>query len=175
MSTKVCFKCKEEKNLDSFYKHSRMKDGCLNKCKGCTKDDVHKNYSVKRTDPILVEKERKRGRDKYYRLNYSERKNKKERITDERYFEKFPEKKKAMSILGKKIKVEPGFHRHHWSYNDEHFLDIIIISIKDHNTSHRYLVYDQERMMYRTTENILLDSKEKHLEYINSKIEIDKG
>ena len=40
---KICFKCNELKPLNEYYKHKKMSDGHLNKCKDCTKKDVHKH------------------------------------------------------------------------------------------------------------------------------------
>lgn len=40
---KICFKCNTEKPLTCFYKHKKMHDGHLNKCKECTKKDAHKH------------------------------------------------------------------------------------------------------------------------------------
>jgi hypothetical protein len=46
MSTKRCFKCNDDLPLDEFYRHPRMADGRLNKCKGCTRKDVNANRAV---------------------------------------------------------------------------------------------------------------------------------
>lgn len=65
------------------------------------------------------------------------------------------------------IKID-GFHLHHWSYNQEDWLDVIKLEIKDHYFLHRYIIYDQERMMYRGLDGVLLDTKNKHIEYFEN-------
>ena len=56
---KTCFKCQRELPLSDFYKHKQMKDGHLNKCKKCTKNDSH-NYRQENIDQVR-EYDRKRG------------------------------------------------------------------------------------------------------------------
>ena len=43
--SKVCFKCKIEKDKSEFYKHQGMSDGRIGKCKVCVRKDVTKNRS----------------------------------------------------------------------------------------------------------------------------------
>lgn len=55
---KKCFKCGAEKPYTEFYKHPRMADGHLNKCKECTKTDVKERRA---TNPAVQEYDRMRG------------------------------------------------------------------------------------------------------------------
>ena len=47
---KKCFKCQAVKPIEEFYKHPKMADGHLNKCKGCCKHDVktHRDENLDR-------------------------------------------------------------------------------------------------------------------------------
>jgi hypothetical protein len=64
MAVKTCFKCKGVKPLTSFYKHPKMKDGFLGKCKKCAKEDITENISKRRQDLNWVLRERSRCRNK---------------------------------------------------------------------------------------------------------------
>jgi len=44
-SSKTCFKCLQHLPTTEFYKHSRMADGYLGKCKECTKADANQHRS----------------------------------------------------------------------------------------------------------------------------------
>lgn len=68
---KKCFKCGKIKSLSEFYRHSKMKDGHLNKCKECAKIDVAANYRKNREHFIEYDRYRNVSENrKVARLQY---------------------------------------------------------------------------------------------------------
>jgi hypothetical protein len=171
MKTKRCFKCDKIKLLNEFYKHPQTKDGYLGKCKSCTKVDVRTRETILLKNTEWHEEEKKRHRDKYYRLGYKEKhkpstENKKRIIN--KHKKRYPEKVLAKSRTQKTPRTN-GCNFHHWSYNPEHYKDIIELSVKDHMKAHRFMIYDQSHMMYRVGKTgVLLDTKIKHYEFITN-------
>lgn len=165
---KNCIICGVLQPKSEYYTHKQMPDGTQNKCKTCCKKQAKEREERLRLDPIWVEKEKERAREKYGRLNYKEihkPSSEKKKLVMDKYTCKYPEKKRASSASQYIKKIDKSNEFHHWSYNDIHFKDIIELTTQQHGFIHRYMIYDQEQKMYRTTEGVLLDTKESHLAY----------
>src|SRR5690348_17132532 len=128
MESKKCITCGIEKSISEFYKHIGMSDGLLNKCKDCVKKYSKTLYLNKKVNKEWYDSE----------LNRQRIKNKSNKNRVDIYFEKYPEKYKAL-ISSQRIKPpQKGLEKHHWSYNEEHYKDVIWLNVKDHATAHRF-------------------------------------
>lgn len=167
---KTCIICKIEKNLEDFYKHSKMADGHLNKCKTCCKCQSDNRYKRLIKDEEWKDKERIRNQIRSKsRPRKTIRRNGVYKSGHQTYLEgreRFPEKYLVRRML-KHHPKKSTHHLHHWSYNIEHFDSCIELTVAEHGKAHRFIVYDQERYMYRRIDTMeLLDTKETHEEYI---------
>lgn len=174
---KKCFKCEKVKDLSEFYKHKGTADGHLNKCKSCTKNDTKLRIAELSLNDDWLENEKARHREKYYRLEYKEKhkpSSEKKKEIMLKYYSKYPEKRKAKVYIKTLKTSDSNNELHHWSYNEEHFKDVIELNFKTHALVHRYIIYDQAYKMYRDKLGNLLDTKEKHQKYIDYIIDVNK-
>jgi len=163
---KKCRVCEIEKTIEDFEVCGGGRK--TNRCKLC-KNKASKEYRIKKSlDSDYLRKERKRAREKYHRLNYNDKPVNKNttRLAVKKWREKYPEKTEA-HVKSRKLKAKiQGNHLHHWSYNEEHFKDVIELSVHGHNQVHRFTIYDQERKMYRVaSDGLLLDTRLKCVNY----------
>ena len=171
-ASKKCFKCGRILPLSEFYKHSQMADGHLNKCKECTKRDVHNKYEDNRQDPSYMEKERARGRDKYKRLygNFNPElfeARPKQRIC-ERYMNANLARnaKRALLLRQPWLSMPPEItHVHHWSYKEPY--QIFVVNRLTHYRIHHLTRYVEDKDCFvdlMTGE--LLDTLEKYKSWL---------
>lgn len=155
--TKRCFKCGKVKPLSEFYKHTKMSDGHLNKCKECTKNDTIKNYNKKSKDESWVEKERERNREKYHRLSYKNNPSNNKTSRELNIGRSTNRNLRAKGIdVGKK-------EAHHWNYNKPN--SVILLSRKAHKRIHRNIIVSREDKFCYTLDGRCLNTEENTLQY----------
>lgn len=165
---KQCKECKVVKEKNDFY-------GLQGECKQCTKKRVKLREQEKRKDSEWLIQEQKRHREKYHRLNYKEKyrpSSEDKKQTMKKYKEKYPEKLIAQNISQRMSRETKGNHLHHWNYNIEFVKDVIELSVKDHFKIHRFIKYDSKNFIYLDINGNPLDTKEKHILFINKILDL---
>lgn len=154
--SRVCKVCLDKKSSDDFY------DSNLSTCKKCIIVKSKLQTAIKTSTPEGLKKERERHRDKYRRLGYKEQ---------QKEWDKDKPWKDSNTYKGLRKKhhrdLPREFELHHWNYNDEYLLDVFILNIKDHKNLHNSLFLNLEKRIFYLEDGTELDTKEKHLEYIN--------
>jgi len=169
METKMCNSCKEEKDLSEFYFDKKNKT-YNNPCKVCAKIRTANRISALKDTLEYKERERERAKAYYHTVVVPKKPARQYSIYTKKDYKKmtelkYPEKKRAVKCVHNKKYNHGDNHHHHWSYNKQHVYDWILLAPIEHKFIHKYIIYDQEQMMYRNLDGILLDTKESHIEY----------
>lgn len=159
---KECRTCGEAKPLSEFYKHNQMSDGHLNVCKACVKSRVgaHRNANLEKVqehdrnrpnheERMFKNSERYKAKRKESNLEFIEAD--RERIR--KYRQRNPLKYKAQCAVNNALRdgkllrpincsccsklCKP--QGHHWSYEEENWLDVIWLCTRCHADEHKRL------------------------------------
>ena len=135
---KTCFKCNLSKNISCFYKHKHMKDGHLNKCIECAKNDVHihRNLNLEKIQAY----DRDRGALPHRRYLSSKicieyRKNNPNRYKATTYIQNAI-KKGVIERLPCEICGAINSHAHHSSYSEDMWLYVTWLCSIHHKAAH---------------------------------------
>lgn len=160
--TKKCFICGEDKELSFFYKHSKMADGYLGKCKECTKKYTHDREKKLRENTEWCELERIRSKEKYYRLGYNE---KQKQWNKKRPWVKNSQYMNLHRDLKTRKIINDNETAHHWNY--ELLRDVFILDKMFHKYIHTLLKPCGFYFKVKS-DGYLLDTFEKHNEFIKT-------
>jgi DNA-directed RNA polymerase subunit RPC12/RpoP len=84
------------------------------------------------------------------------------RRAQESFQKRYPEKL-AANTKAKHLSKLPGWELHHFSYDEQHHLDVIPLLEKDHRLIHQNIQYDKATKLYRRRDNqALLETREAH-------------
>lgn len=144
----MCFKCNVLKPLTEFYKHPRMADGHLGKCKACNKVDTRENKLDKREKYLDYDRQR---------AKLPHRLEAKKRIVRE-WRKKHPKRQNAHSILNREVRKgriipQPCFicgekaEAHHPDYDRP--LDVVWLCPTHHKQAHAIVHYLNEEEKIR--------------------------
>lgn len=109
--SKQCFKCGKSKPLSAFYRHPKMADGRLGKCKDCTKADVarHREENLESVQAYdrergLLEYRKKAVRERYKKDMATAKGRKRYREYAQKWLERNRHKRSVHIVVGNAIK-----------------------------------------------------------------------
>ena len=162
-----CVSCNILKSKSEFNSDKRNKTGVHSYCKSCQsikRKEYHNKYI---SNDFYIEKERIKKLSEYY-YKKSNGTYIKSKVSDKNYNKKYPYKIKAVREAQNLPKIN-GYQKHHWSYDEAYFLDIIYVKINQHRKLHTYLVFEYSSKCYILKESKqLLDTKIKHINFLNN-------
>jgi len=184
--SKVCNKCNALRTIDNYHRDKKSPDGRVATCKICKKEYDSTFFKKKKEDIVWLNNRRekdntKRKNEKFRKEDRERKRGKPKKTSTEKtitylktYRDKYPEKEAAHRFASYNVIKKKGFHGHHWSYNEDHFTDVIYVPENKHLSVHRFLEYDPISKMYKSKEEgALLNTKEAHEEYINKILKTD--
>jgi hypothetical protein len=141
--SKKCFKCGEIKTLSAFYRHPKMSDGHVNKCKECNKIDVRLNRELNQDYYTKYDKDRSREPSRYS----------KHLELTAKYTESNPLKKSATTAVNNAVRdgriIRPdcceycgstsNIQAHHSSYSKDMWLLVTWLCASCHAKMHRHI------------------------------------
>lgn len=150
LDTKVCFKCQKELPIDDFYKHPRMADGRLGKCKSCTKSDVSGNRRDKVDYYRNYDQARNSSPDRVaarFAYQHSDRGREVSRPIKKAWADRNPRKRAAQILFRNRLRNAPELgpfpcihcgakaHAHHENYDKP--LDVVWLCPLHHKQRHK--------------------------------------
>lgn len=149
---KTCFRCNISQPLDNFYKHPKMSDGHLGKCKECAKKDVAENYRARYEQYHSYDRVRaQRPERKIAALEYQRRRRQNHperdsaRDTVGRAIKNGKLKRQRCNVCGTSRKVEA----HHPDYTKP--LDVVWLCFTHHRAAHNQMTVEA-RMLHEQQE-----------------------
>lgn len=155
---KICFKCGINKPLTEFYKHPKMTDGRVNKCKECNKKDVSDNYRKNIKYYKSYEQIRNQKRRDYIskkNKDYQKKNPEKVRALKKKWIEENKSKRAAHYLLSNAIrdgKIKRGVCQicscekvegHHYDYTRP--LNVIWLCNEHHVKIHWWLRWNKRK------------------------------
>ena len=158
---KVCFKCFVEKPLSDFYVRKDSKDGRCGRCRECTlkrvsdyrSENIEKVREYDRNRPNQVQRTQQKCERTLKLCKEDSTFKKRVMKAKVKWIQENPKKKAAQNAANNAVtygklqkktvcehcNLEKKLQKHHWSYEEQHWLDVIWLCTFCHGKEHKRL------------------------------------